>query len=1094
MQRPEFFDGQLSNAVDLNRIETDLIANIKNASVGAAASHGILSGLTCSVVAPFTLRIFSGVAYDSAGERIVLSANLDVSFAAQPSGTYVYLNLSEASSGAATLPLTGVSVNTRMAQTTPTTLLSTTLFPTAVAIVRLDAITGGGGATLNFDNTSYWSARIAPASIADDRFDPAYVDSRYPLLPFVSHFTAVGTGVVTNTNPHGNVPADLGFTTAKDPEPHQRLDHRSGVEPAGLVAVLGFRSATDPNSDLFYAVKDAGAQGDTFRLAHVLSGPNVTLDVTISSQNITVHLATDGVGASISTAQEVVDAVNADVDVNQLIVAAILGDGTGVVQATDFRDFTGGQDYTAIQDFSLVTVVPGTPDSLSIAQAGFGFDKSVLVDGTRLSALVTSSVAFTDGSVQQGLYEVALQKDGLITKSLRAYYLVPSKVAGVTIADIDHDHPEGEFNLAFIVGDNVSLRWAGGVEQTLDIPADTFDGNQLYELLSGTSPQRSIRVWVNFGQLSGSPQQDVISVSASQVKDRLLQLASVPWSGNQTGKLGYGPPGSPARVYDRREIGNTQYGNLLSEIKTRIGRLHADMHRPGWYRGGSLKLQGGFTVSVEPGVAWVEGRRVEIGSTILTMPASATSWVYVDEEAVAKVSTVDPGSAYNSFRSAKVARVQTDDHRVLTVWDERIVLPETDDLVRLGTFSLTTNKDQQIPRLAIPQGGSGADTDKHRGRTLAYEADATDGFCKIRMYFTHYNQTGPTARRVGVEWVMNARWNPVNTTGADNRWIPDNLQMDAALYGFDNFGAYFKVKRRREYGYIDPVWNDTATTDSPAGDGVGWDNTVLDYQPIASNIMYFHTTPLTDASGTKYGLENPPPTEPLTNCLTPKSLLKMFAQLDINGPAVTARVIDGFNVSPAAVVVSDARVTFAMTTGLSTFLESESSTSSIRAVRIGASASYLVTVTGANDIFSLKIDGGSVQNITIAHAAYTLAQLVTFLNAYPITGASADSNGGQLAISSNTSGLGSSVETVASSALATLGFTAGTTTGSGSATLAVKVDGTVVATDFHGLVVDVRLRDDAGTTKIDIDFDANVSTYTNTDEVVNVWVYGSQVG
>lgn len=57
---------------------------------------------------------------------------------------------------------------------------------------------------------------------------------------------------------------------------------------------------------------------------------------------IDVSLATDGGGAIISTAQQVVDAINADADVQRIMQAQFGGDGTGVQAALAATNLTGG--------------------------------------------------------------------------------------------------------------------------------------------------------------------------------------------------------------------------------------------------------------------------------------------------------------------------------------------------------------------------------------------------------------------------------------------------------------------------------------------------------------------------------------------------------------------------------------------------------------------------------------------------------------------------------------------------------------------------------------------------------------------------------
>lgn len=107
-----------------------------------------------------------------------------------------------------------------------------------------------------------------------------------------------------------------------------------------------------------------------------------------------------------------------------------------------------------------------------------------------------------------------------------------------------------------------------------------------------------------------------------------------------------------------------------------------------------------------------------------------------------------------------------------------------------------------------------------------------------------------------------------------------------------------------------------------------------------------------------------------------------------------------------------------------------------RAARTGVGASYPVSIVGAsNDTLAVAIDGGETQTITLSPGSYTLAQLVSFINAFPLVGGFVDDDGGQLRISSDRRGSGvggSSVQIVGGLALATIGHSAGTSYGTGN--------------------------------------------------------------
>lgn len=102
------------------------------------------------------------------------------------------------------------------------------------------------------------------------------------------------------------------------------------------------------------------------------------------------------------------------------------------------------------------------------------------------------------------------------------------------------------------------------------------------------------------------------------------------------------------------------------------------------------------------------------------------------------------------------------------------------------------------------------------------------------------------------------------------------------------------------------------------------------------------------------------------------------------------------------------------------------------AARTGSGAVFNVTITSSvNDVLVLKVNGGITQTITIPPSTYTALQLAAAINIL-ITNASCDTNGGQLRINSDRRGSGASIQIVSGSSLATIGHSAGTTSGTGN--------------------------------------------------------------
>jgi hypothetical protein len=118
------------------------------------------------------------------------------------------------------------------------------------------------------------------------------------------------------------------------------------------------------------------------------AGNSAALTVSVAGNDITVSLATDGTSTPISTAAEVVAAINANSSAFALVGAVILDGytGTGVVAAATQATLADGGLLTADTDYSILSTVgmitsiaggaglPGVPQALAFtknAQTGF---------------------------------------------------------------------------------------------------------------------------------------------------------------------------------------------------------------------------------------------------------------------------------------------------------------------------------------------------------------------------------------------------------------------------------------------------------------------------------------------------------------------------------------------------------------------------------------------------------------------------------------------------------------------------------------------------------------------------------------------------
>ena len=117
------------------------------------------------------------------------------------------------------------------------------------------------------------------------------------------------------------------------------------LRPAtGTPATAASRTIGTTNSAVTYSLPLwRGASGNTWRVAHIVSGANTPLSVVVSGRDVTVNVATNGSSVATSTATQVAAAVNANTALQDKgFVATAGGTGAGVVVAGAIANLTGG--------------------------------------------------------------------------------------------------------------------------------------------------------------------------------------------------------------------------------------------------------------------------------------------------------------------------------------------------------------------------------------------------------------------------------------------------------------------------------------------------------------------------------------------------------------------------------------------------------------------------------------------------------------------------------------------------------------------------------------------------------------------------------
>lgn len=120
---------------------------------------------------------------------------------------------------------------------------------------------------------------------------------------------------------------------------------------------------TAANSDLKFTAVASGAAGNSISIAYVDPGaPSSALSVAVAGNAISVSLETDAGGAIISTASQVKTAVDGDAGAAALVTVALVGDGSGVVEAKAAAFLAGG---------TTTARSPYTASDLGLQQRGF---------------------------------------------------------------------------------------------------------------------------------------------------------------------------------------------------------------------------------------------------------------------------------------------------------------------------------------------------------------------------------------------------------------------------------------------------------------------------------------------------------------------------------------------------------------------------------------------------------------------------------------------------------------------------------------------------------------------------------------------------
>jgi hypothetical protein len=294
----------------------------------------------------------------------------------------------------------------------------------------------------------------------------------------------------------------------------------------------------------------------------------------------------------------------------------------------------------------MVTAQPASGshlnDFLSI-QIPAGND-SYYVKGYKHATVSPSEVDFDDAGTQLELYEVYIDKEGDIGKSLRAYIAAPRSVGdGIAIIAMDDDILAGTYGNGlwfYRVGLAGQMRWNGGPIQKFTI----VSGDPLAEhwlVLIGQDGKK-ITVHIHDIELPApGTYQDNVEVQAGIDQDELFLIHQVAFDGEE------GTPGEmllPEYITDRRvfgTLGPDAEADSLDRLYEEEGWAQR-LYTSGVLYGMDITNPSGVVVAWTPGEAYIAGKRFKVTNGTVSLATDGTNYIYVDEDGQVVVSLTDP--------------------------------------------------------------------------------------------------------------------------------------------------------------------------------------------------------------------------------------------------------------------------------------------------------------------------------------------------------------------------------------------------------------------------------------------------------------------
>lgn len=179
--------------------------------------------------------------------------------------------------------------------------------------------------------------------------------------------------------------------------------------------------------DLTYTAKEFGVAGDDITIEYVdPEGNDEPLSVSVVGDAIEVSLETDSGGLIVSTAEDVLEAIEADVDANALVSVSISGTASDVQEAQVATNLEGGADYglvSTLQDVINAIGAFAAASALVTARINGDYNSSTLATTVGNTNLAGGVAVGSDFAAIEDLFQCPL--NSFTQYSLGSINIVP---------------------------------------------------------------------------------------------------------------------------------------------------------------------------------------------------------------------------------------------------------------------------------------------------------------------------------------------------------------------------------------------------------------------------------------------------------------------------------------------------------------------------------------------------------------------------------------------------------------------------------------------------------------------------------------------